>query len=543
MQFSAVDRTMSSVNESCSLTSQSLAQRQTRPPREDSEENLSSSLQDDSYAGVTATPSTVSSRSTMSAMPGFIHKYSIRSSSGADLRRLGIFKVDDALRRLIGSYTKLDHSADKSITVTIATEAQAKSLLQLRSLLNEPVTVDVHPSCKQSVGLIHSALLAHESTEDILLRLSAQHVTKVIRVKNNGHTYRVTFSVPSPPLTLTLCTGQTVSVRKAYPLPLRCYTCQHYGHSHTSCHSKRPICDRCGQPTSDDHVPKTCNKPEHCYHCKAPHATSSPNCPKYLAEKRILLLHHRDGVPMGEARQKTITDTISSGPVQSSPSLSHAHPSSNQPSVAQETVSGGPILHTPPPATGNNSYITTPGQYNIAHPPPSRKRSPSRQRKRASTSPSLAENNQQTKKRHDGKEQASKSSDTKSQNLTFAPVSSHSGTHTDLLTANRFSALMDCDPFMSDKSDTPTSTLTPSPQHSSLCSSATSKPLPTSQPARKHSISPHRAPPATDARPSSGAPEQRRRSGSSRKSRSPNKPLNPISVVVSAGQSSSSRNK
>ena len=110
----------------------------------------------------------------------------------------------------------------------------------------------------------------------------------------------------TPPASLTLCPGHTVRVRPAYPLPTRCYKCQHYGLSHLACKSKQAVCGRCSHPLSDDHSPRTCSLEPLCFHCKTPDAASSSSCPKYIAKKRILV-HHRDRTPLADARRAVVS--------------------------------------------------------------------------------------------------------------------------------------------------------------------------------------------------------------------------------------------
>ena len=123
----------------------------------------------------------------------------------------------------------------------------------------------------------------------------------VSRISPSSDTYRLFFDLPTPRASLTLCPGHTLMVRLAYPLPTHCYKCQHYGHSHLACKSKQAVCGNCSHPLSDNHSPRTCSREPLCFHCKTPHAASSSTCPKYIVEKRILVLHHRDRFPLVDA--------------------------------------------------------------------------------------------------------------------------------------------------------------------------------------------------------------------------------------------------
>ena len=196
-----------------------------------------------------------------------------------------VFKADRELHSFLGPFAKFDHSADKSITITIVSPDQGVKLLSLRSLVGEPVYVELHPSCRQSQGIVTCPILNHLTELDILEGLAPQSFNKVIWLSAESGTYKLTFGTPTPPKMVTLCHGHIVPVRPAYPLPTCCFRCQHYDHSHTTCKSTRVICGRCGQEQTDSHDSKSCNRDAHCFHCNTPHAATSPLCPKYCNEK------------------------------------------------------------------------------------------------------------------------------------------------------------------------------------------------------------------------------------------------------------------
>ena len=295
--------------------------------------------------------------------PHSAHMYSVKSTKGGDLRSLNIFKADRELYQVLGPYTKFDHGRDKSLTITVSCVSQAQRLLKLTSLLGEPISVVPHASTLQSVGLITSRLLSQMSDQDILDGLSNQKVVKVIR--KAGNTYRLTFCQPRPPTELTLCAGTVISVRRAFPLPIRCFHCQHYGHSHTSCRSTSEVCARCGQPAGTDHDPKSCALPEQCFHCKSAHQASSPTCPRYVAEKRILLLHHRDGIPFPDARRRVF---------EAVPQTAPATPPSRPPQVQEPPIAATPGTSQSSPTPLPHQPSATPAPRPMSASPASRKR-------------------------------------------------------------------------------------------------------------------------------------------------------------------------
>ena len=283
--------------------------------------------------------------STLSSDSYFIRKYSIRSTSGSDLRCLNVFKASHELEQTIGSFSKFDHSADHSITITIKSSEQACKLLIMQKLMNEQVTVEVHPSCRQSQGIITSSILQHMTEKDILEGLSSQHVSKVTRLPQSKATFRLSFDQTSPPKVLILCTGHTAKVRMVYPLPTRCFKCQYYGHSHTTCRNRRVICGRCGKEASQTHDPKNCTEPENCFHCNLPHAATSRLCPKYQEEKKILLLHHRDKITLPNARRLVALER---------PHKNESNPSATRPATTNRRASADTIMHMISPANGGH---------------------------------------------------------------------------------------------------------------------------------------------------------------------------------------------
>lgn len=329
------------------------------------------STEQDSCSAVTPTapytaaiPSYASAATAASTAPseehnGFANKYSIRSTAGKDLRDLNVFHADRAIKQVIGPYVRYDLGSSKTLTVTVSSASQGQRLMKMEMLLSEPVKVDVHPSCRQSVGIANCALLNRMPEADILEGLNSQKVTKVVRVNRDSATYRFTFSTPSLPATLTLGTGHTVSVRKAYPLPLRCFTCQQYGHSHSSCKSKKHICVRCGQAADESHDVKSCNRPEHCFHCKEPHAASSPQCQKYATEKAILLLHHRDGVSLPDARRRVMSARMTTSQQQSQPTTA-THYEQPQPKMSSDQLTSDSQPARAPMTVNVSASVETP---------------------------------------------------------------------------------------------------------------------------------------------------------------------------------------
>ena len=133
--------------------------------------------------------------------------------------------------------------------------------------------------------------------------VSSQHVTKVIKISDSNPIFKLSFS-KTPPTVLSICPGHSARMQPVYPLPLRYFKSQQYGHSRTTCRSKH-ACGRCGSTASDIHDPRTCAREELCFHFIQ---ASSSACPGYQEEKSILIMHHKHNVPLPIARQLLATE-------------------------------------------------------------------------------------------------------------------------------------------------------------------------------------------------------------------------------------------
>ena len=89
--------------------------------------------------------------------------------------------------------------------------------------------------------------------------------------------------------------GYWYSTKVYIPLPQRCFRCQNYGHSQSSCRpSVDEVCSNCGTSghkseirDNDNKVTWKCREPAKCCHCKGNHPSGHKECPRYLKEKKI----------------------------------------------------------------------------------------------------------------------------------------------------------------------------------------------------------------------------------------------------------------
>ena len=120
--------------------------------------------------------------------------------------------------------------------------------------------------------------------------------------KNNKKipTKHVILAFTSTKLPKSLKAGYLESpVRPYIPNPLRCFKCQRFGHSKTSCHGKL-TCSRCGN-VGHENLDYEAN---FCYaNCKQEHSSYSKNCKKWKIEKEIQTVRNKQNISYPEARK------------------------------------------------------------------------------------------------------------------------------------------------------------------------------------------------------------------------------------------------
>ena len=243
----------------------------------------------------------------------FTKFYSIKSTGEADLTKLNMFKVDKAIKQLIGTCEKISEDyQNKGWTIEIKNEKQGQQILQLKTLLTEEVTVTPHRRFNESQGVITCALLKGYSDDEIVEGLSESGVVRchrIIKGVNSPNpeptsTLILTFNSSNPPERICIRTGLQERVRPYIPLPRRCHNCQRYGHSTLKCRFITPVCDRCSGDFNDNHNSTNCERTPFCLHCNENHLLSSRTCSKYLLEKEVLAIKTREHLTFPEARAK-----------------------------------------------------------------------------------------------------------------------------------------------------------------------------------------------------------------------------------------------
>ncbi|GBN67770.1 hypothetical protein AVEN_100168-1 [Araneus ventricosus] len=100
-----------------------------------------------------------------------------------------------------------------------------------------------------------------------------------------------------------------VVVRTYIPNPLRCFKCQRFGHSKTSCRGTL-TCARCAEV---GHESTDCTRTEKCVNCKGEHTSFSRNCFAWKQEKEIITTKIKKQISYHEARKLVKSQTPTPG--------------------------------------------------------------------------------------------------------------------------------------------------------------------------------------------------------------------------------------
>ena len=104
----------------------------------------------------------------------FTRFYTIKGTGEANIAKLNMFKVDKELRHKIGVFERISENfQQKSWTIEVRTASQGQKLLELKTLVSEPIiTVTPHEHHNQSQGDITCTLLKGYTNEEITEGLS-----------------------------------------------------------------------------------------------------------------------------------------------------------------------------------------------------------------------------------------------------------------------------------------------------------------------------------------------------------------------------------
>ncbi|GFU05669.1 RNA-directed DNA polymerase from mobile element jockey [Trichonephila clavipes] len=165
------------------------------------------------------------------------------------------------------------------LLIQTSSAVQTKSFLLAKSFLDSPANITPHKSLNSSRGVTFEP--------DDLTTSDAKSLRDSL--------IRVSFRLPN-----TIKAGYlNCKIRPYIPNPLRCFKCQRFGHSQTSCRGQL-TCSRC---VSVGHSSTDCTLEPKCVNCTQSHPSDSKLCQKWKIEKQIQEIKINKNISYFEARR------------------------------------------------------------------------------------------------------------------------------------------------------------------------------------------------------------------------------------------------
>ncbi|GBN69366.1 hypothetical protein AVEN_15742-1 [Araneus ventricosus] len=225
------------------------------------------------------------------------------------------FLVEKAITGSVGHVKSTRKLRSVDLLVEVESPKQAKEIAKIKSLSTIPVTVKPHATLNSSKGVISCGELLNESEEKITEELNSQGVIHVrrITIRRDGqllNTKHLILTFDSNKLPEHINAGyMRLFVRTYIPDPLRCFKCQRFGHSKTSCRGTL-TCARCAEV---GHESIDCTRTEKCVNCKGEHTSFSRNCIAWKREKEIISTKIKKQISYPEARKLVNSQTPTPG--------------------------------------------------------------------------------------------------------------------------------------------------------------------------------------------------------------------------------------
>ena len=239
------------------------------------------------------------------------------SSTERKLSSLSPFQRKEGCDRF-GKVTRCDKLRDGAIEVEFATACDAARALRATAFAYSvrdgdhrrdvliPMTVAPHRTKNSVKGIINCFDLRDVSEDEIVEGLSGFGVTQAKRITTRrggaqAPTDNIILTFQGNDLPPNVLVGYVrVKVRAFIPSPMRCFSCQKYGHPRTRCNG-RPTCSRCA---STDHTDENCDSDTlRCVNCGGGHSSYDRSCPAYKREQEINSIKATRNISFREARE------------------------------------------------------------------------------------------------------------------------------------------------------------------------------------------------------------------------------------------------
>ncbi|GFV38561.1 RNA-directed DNA polymerase from mobile element jockey [Trichonephila clavipes] len=221
------------------------------------------------------------------------------------MSKISPFAIHKTLIGIGGEPKSVKRLRSGDLLIETISDLQTKSFLLAKTFFNSPVTVSPHKTLNSCRGVISEPDLLSTPDAEILEGFSDQGVIQVrrITIKRDSNiipTKHIILTFNKPKLPTTVKAGYlNCKIRPYIPNPLRCFKCQRFGHSQTSCRGQL-TCSRCA---SVGHSSTDCTLEQKCVNCTQSHPSDSKLCQKWKIEKQIQELKTNRNISYFEARR------------------------------------------------------------------------------------------------------------------------------------------------------------------------------------------------------------------------------------------------
>ena len=231
----------------------------------------------------------------------------IESEDQRDFSNISPFVIEKALLGAVGTIKTAKKLRDGKLLVEVLRPKQSLNLQKLVAFCDLKVKVYPHKTLNSSKGVIRDRRYFCCSEEELVHQWQSQGVTHVRRImtRKDGtlkptNSLVLTFNSPKCPTRLKVCYGEVISISPYIPNPLRCFSCQKFGHHENSCKNS-PVCGKCAG--ADRHDEASCDRPAKCANCGGSHSARSNQCPVWVKEKEITRVKCTHNISYPEARK------------------------------------------------------------------------------------------------------------------------------------------------------------------------------------------------------------------------------------------------
>lgn len=282
--------------------------------------------------------------------PSNLPKFLIISSPDHILGKVSPFIIQKGFQGIGGAPKTVKKLTSGDFLIETTNDLQSKSFLLAKSLASIEISVTPHKALNSSRGVISETDLQHVSEKEILENLSEQGVIDVKRISiKRGNeliaTKHIILTFNTPDIPPHVIAGYLRCALRPYiPNPLRCFKCQRFGHSKTSCRG-REACARCSN-TEPNHDFQNCTSEAKCINCSGNHPAFSRSCPKWSLEKKIQETKHKLNISYPEARKIVDSNKLRDG-VTFSSALSKSKPITKNAETQTEIDAPPKVLSLP----------------------------------------------------------------------------------------------------------------------------------------------------------------------------------------------------